>query len=214
MAFNTSSVLAGVGTVVVVLSTGFAGGYMIANPNHVQPPNRLQRVAAADLDAKAAMPAAVTAPAAPQVVAIATQPSPPVQAPVPQPTVAQISDRPEVKADAQPPVEASASAISEKSKPKMATAQTMSTDRSSVDRAGDTDARNSDNRTAESRAADRKRIEPRKFAEQQRKQREIEVATIAVRRIIHERDAQDVVDDDQPEAPAPTAPHFSLFGQD
>ena len=42
MKFNTTSYLAGVGSVVVVLSTGFAGGYFLANPTRTEPPNRLQ----------------------------------------------------------------------------------------------------------------------------------------------------------------------------
>lgn len=33
MAFNTASFLAGIGSVVVVLSTGFAGGYFFASPD-------------------------------------------------------------------------------------------------------------------------------------------------------------------------------------
>jgi len=42
-----------------VLSTGFAGGYFFASPDHDVPPNRLQRVASGttatkDADAKAA----------------------------------------------------------------------------------------------------------------------------------------------------------------
>jgi hypothetical protein len=45
MAFNTTSNLAGVGSVVVILSTGFAGGYQLAYPTHPDPPNRLQRLA-------------------------------------------------------------------------------------------------------------------------------------------------------------------------
>ncbi len=60
-------------------------------------------------------------------------------------------------------------------------------------------------RSTETRAVEKKRAEPRRIAEQQRKQRELEVATIAVRRIIHERDASDaVVVSDQAERPLPT----------
>ncbi len=54
MAFNTTSFLAGVGSVVAVLSSGLAGGYFLANPSHIDPPNRLQRVAAANQDSKPA----------------------------------------------------------------------------------------------------------------------------------------------------------------
>ena len=51
MAFNRTSYMAGVGSVFMVLSTGFAGGYFMANPTHNDPPNRLQRLASAQ-DAK------------------------------------------------------------------------------------------------------------------------------------------------------------------
>ena len=66
--------------------------------------------------------------------------------------------------------------------------------------------------------------DPRKVAEQQRKQRELEVATVAVRRIIRNRDdapdvivrgrgPMNVVDNDPEEAPASPMPRFNLFGQ-
>ena len=67
----------------------------------------------------------------------------------------------------------------------------------------------------------RKRSDARKVAEQQRKQRELEVATVAVRRFIHnrdaapdvvirDRDARDVVvENDEPVAA--DTPRFGLF---
>ena len=79
MAFNTTSFLAGVGSMVAVLSTGLAGGYFLANPSHIDPPNRLQRVAG-NQDTK---PAPATADAKsefkPEVVAAAA----PIAAPAP-----------------------------------------------------------------------------------------------------------------------------------
>src|ERR1700692_4908880 len=58
MGLNTTSFLAGVGSVVAVLSTGLAGGYFLAaNPSHIDPPNRLPRVAPANQDTQ---PAPVT----------------------------------------------------------------------------------------------------------------------------------------------------------
>jgi len=68
MAFSTTSYLAGVGSVVVILSTGFAGGYMLANPTHQDPPNRLQRLAAEGQDSK---PVAQVTAAKPELVAMA-----------------------------------------------------------------------------------------------------------------------------------------------
>ena len=79
-------------------------------------------------------------------------------------------------------------------------------------------------RAAEAKYTERKRSDARKVAEQQRKQRELEVATVAVRRIIHDRDGQDViirerdrnapeiVENDPPQASAPAMPRFNLFG--
>ena len=228
MAFNTTSFLAGVGTVVVVLSTGFAGGYMVANPNAPAPPNRLQRLAADNQGSKVAAPVTAAAPK-PEIVAdAAAQPA----APVPQPAAAPADTRPEVKAnviteakaDIQPPtalppsvkpVETNAPA----NRPDVAAVQPVGPDRNGAGRAQPADSRPQDrpqdSKSAEAKAADRKRSDAKKFAEQQRRQRELEVATVAVRRIIHERPPQAVmVDDDQPEASAPATPHFSLFGQE
>jgi hypothetical protein len=221
MAFNTSSFLAGVGSVVVVLSAGFAGGYMLGSPNHVNPPNRLQRVAADIPDSKTVTPVAAAAAAKLQVVADA-QPSSvaaqPAEASAPQPVAVQITAKPEVKTETQPsaaaPVETTLPTNTENAKPQMSAIQPAGTDRTYGDRGRAAEARRPDNSSAENKAVEKKRSDIRKYAEQQRKQRELEVATVAVRRIIHDRNAQEVVDDDRPEAPAPAAPYFSLFGQE
>ena len=77
MAFNRTSYMAGVGSVFMVLSTGFAGGYFMANPTHNDPPNRLQRVASAQ-DEK---PVAQATPSAkPEMVAAAAVAPAPVAA--------------------------------------------------------------------------------------------------------------------------------------
>jgi hypothetical protein len=99
------------------------------------------------------------------------------------------------------------------------TADKVDTDRVNAQKASIDKAR-----ADEPKLAERKRGEARKVAEQQRKQRELEVATVAVRRIIHGRDAPDivirrdrdepdVVENDAPEEPAPEMPRFNLFGQ-
>lgn len=100
MTFNTTSYIAGVGSVVVVLSTGFAGGYFLANPTRIDPPNRLQRLAAEDHTAPAtakpevvaaATPAPTAAPVtpAPAAAAVAAAATPAPQPPAQQPTVQQ-----------------------------------------------------------------------------------------------------------------------------
>jgi hypothetical protein len=198
MALNTTSFLAGVGSVVAVLSTGLAGGYFLANPSHIDSPNRLQRVAA-NQDSK---PAPVTADAKPEfkpeVVAAAT----PIAAPAPAP--AALATQP-----AATPSEPSRTAAVQE------TAAPAPTARPDPDAKASGEKANADKaRSAEARTAGKKRAETRKIAEQQRKQRELEVATIAVRRLIHERDPSDaVVDSDQAETPAAEMPHFNLFGQ-
>jgi hypothetical protein len=218
MKFNTTSYLAGVGSVVVVLSTGFAGGYFIANPNRVEPPNRLQRLAAEDHSAPAAAATPVAPPAAPATVAAdppaqqaAAQPASPVEAKTPEPA------------------------------PSVAAREvtTPAADKADTDKASTQKASVEKGRAAEARYAERKRGEARKVAEQQRKQRELDVATVAVRRIIHDRDAPDVRDRDAPEvvihnrdnrdapedaheivendsreAPTRAMPQFNLFDQD
>ena len=72
MAFSTTSYLAGVGSVVVILSTGFAGGYLLATPTRQDPPNRLQRLTAEGQDAKAV--AQATPATKPEAVATAATP--------------------------------------------------------------------------------------------------------------------------------------------
>src|SRR6185437_8483266 len=129
MAFSTTSYLAGVGSVVVILSTGFAGGYMLASPSHPEPPNRLQRLAAEGRDAK---PAAAPA-AKPEVVAAASstpdsatpQPAaamPPAQ-PIPAPSAAKAPE----------PVRSAAVAVEkptrEKANPEKANAEKAVTDK-------------------------------------------------------------------------------------
>lgn len=226
MKINTTSYLAGVGSVVAVLSTGFAGGYFLANPTHVNPPNRLQRLAAEDHTAPAAAkPEAVAAATPAPVAAPVTPGAAPAAAATPvvqQPTVQQAAAPPNVSPTAtKAPEEAKApepgrtiaareTIVPAADKPD---AEKTNTQRASIDKA----------RADEPKLAERKRSDARKFAEQQRKQRELEVATVAVRRIIHGRDAPDivirdrdadvVVENDPQQAPAPQMPHFNLFGQ-
>lgn len=202
MALNTTSFLAGVGSVVAVLSTGLAGGYFLANPSHIDPPNRLQRVAAANQDSKPAAPAPATmqaAQTAPQAAAPAAQPAAtPSEAKASEPArTADIQETAAPAPTASPDTDAKANDA-----------------KANGEKANADKARAAEARSTDARAAEKKRAGTRKIAEQQRKQRELEVATIAVRRIIHERDPSDVVvDSDQAETPAAEMPHFNLFRQ-
>jgi len=203
MALNTTSFLAGVGSVVAVLSTGLAGGYFLANPSHIDPPNRLQRVAAANQDSKPAAPAPATmqaAQTAPQATAA------PAAQPAATPSEAKASE-PARTADIQETAAPAPTASPD-------TDAKANDAKANGEKANADKARAAEARSTDARAAEKKRAGTRKIAEQQRKQRELEVATIAVRRIIHERDPSDVVvDSDQAETPAAEMPHFNLFRQ-
>jgi hypothetical protein len=184
MAFSTTSYLAGIGSVVVVLSTGFAGGYFLANPAQNDAPNRLQRVAAsAPLPAPTSQPTNSPRQEVAEAALTATPAFAPAQSTLPQ------------QAAQQAPVSAAPVAARE-SEP----------DRGAVEqdrlRAAET-----------SRGAEKKKIEARKIAERQRKRREIEYAATAVKRMLHDRDAQQMVENDGPETAAPESPRFSFFGQ-
>lgn len=242
MTFNTTSYLAGVGSVVVILSTGFAGGYFLANPTRIDPPNRLQRLAAEDHAAKGSATqnsASATVPAKPEVAAAAVPAAKPpgVAAATPAaPAVTAASPATAVTPPAAPPVEANlptpqveakapekasenthAFAAEEKTAP--ASGEQTDPDRFDAPRTNVNKARASEAKLAERR----KRSDARKVAEQQRKQRELEVATVAVRRLIHNRDAAPdvvirgrdtrdvVVENDEPETVAPDTPRFRLF---
>jgi hypothetical protein len=228
MAFNTTSFLAGVGSVVAVLSTGLAGGYFLANPSHINPPNRLQRLAAANQDSKPAQVAApVTTPAKPEVVATAapaaaaapdTEQAAQPAAQAAAPTAPRVVALAETKAPEPAPAAAVQETTASAPPAKPDTDAKASVEKTNADKARAAEARSADARAAEARAAEKKRSESRRIAEQQRKQRELEVATTAVRRIIHARDGSDVADSDQTDAsvadtPAAEMPHFNLFGQ-
>ena len=191
MAFSTTSYLAGVGSVVVILSTGFAGGYMLANPTRQDPPNRLQRLAAEGQDSRGV---AQAAPAAkkPEVVALAAPAATPAPA-VPQPAAAEPAPAP-AEATAPEPARSTAPQVS---------AEKASAEKSIAEKA----------RMAEAKAAERKRADARKFAQRQRKQKELEVATVAVRRMMQDRDNQEFAAMDQPRPPPPGMPRLGLFGQ-
>ena len=199
MTFNTTSYIAGVGSVVVVLSTGFAGGYFLVNPARIDPPNRLQRLAAEDHTAPAtasakpevvaaATPAPAAAPVtpAPPAAAVASAATPAPQPPAQQPTTVQqaVAQPIAAPAEAKAPEPARTVATQETIAP---TADKVDTDRVNAQKASADKAR-----ADEPKLAERKRSEARKVAEQQRKQRELEVATVAVRRIIHGRDAPEI----------------------
>lgn len=203
MAFNTKSYLAGVGTVVVALTIGFSSGFFFAAPTQNEPPNRLQRVASsAPLASQAAAPATPgQGPESPrQDVAAAgsasAASSPPVAVAASAPA-ASVSPAPSQQAASPEPAPMVAQKTSEPNQERIA--------QINADKAAEKV------RAAEaSRAAERKRIETRKLADRQRKQREVQEAAAAVKRMMRDRDVQQVADTD---GPGFDTPRFGFFGQ-
>lgn len=231
MAFNTTSYLAGIGSVMIVLSTGFAGGYFFAGPDHNAPPNRLQRLAANTTDAKAGdadiasaekpqakpeVAAAVAVPAQAEPTSASTTQSAAVQppaSPAPEPSARQAAT-----AQTAPPPTAQGAAKTPEP------AQVMGDRTDSAKPGAEREKADAEHaRIAEAKAASKKRTEARKLAEQQRRQHELEVAANAVRHIIHDRDGgevvvrdappQDMVEVDQAESAGPEMRPFGFFGR-
>jgi hypothetical protein len=161
MSFNTTSYLAGVGSVVAAITVGFSGGFFMAGPTPYAEHNRLQRVMS----------------------------SAPIATPTPVMAKADAPERALVMAKAP-----NAKAL----EPVRTTPE--------QERAAQSNGNPEKIRAAEATAAERKRSETRKLAERQ-KQREIELATGAVKRMLRDREPQQVADGIQ-------TPRFGFFGQD
>jgi len=233
MAFNTASFLAGVGSVVVVLSTGFAGGYFFASPDDHVPPNRLQRVASdrtaiKDTDAKAA--SATTSQAKPDVAAAIVAPAE-VKSP---PASTTSSSAAETSAPPVPAPTVQHASTEQPSTPAAPEQAASTSDQAKADQPGsEREAANNKERAhaAGAKVASRRRAEARRFAEQQRRQHELEVAAGAVRHIIHGRDGEEIIvrngympdreimpdrevmEVDQAEPPGPDMRPFNFFGR-
>ena len=189
MSFSTTSYLAGVGSVIAALTVGFSGGFFMATPTQYVEQNRLQRVtSSAPITSPAAQTAALSKPAITEATVVNTEStSPPVQATPPEiiPVVAKA-------------VEPEPAPVIAKSEPVRGSVEPERGAQSSL---------NADKlRAADAKAAERKRNDARKFAERG-KRREIELATIAVRRMLRDRDPQQVADGIE-------TPRFGFFGQD
>jgi hypothetical protein len=215
MSFSTKSYLAGVGSVIAALTIGFSGGFLIAKPTPYTEQNRLQRVTSsapiASSAPQIASPAPQTAAALPtpaitEARIISTETKPPAVQSAPPETTPIIA-----KAAAPEPAPVVA-----KSEPAPAVAKSEPV-RTAVEQTREPDSNGNaekrravDAKAAESsdaKIAERKRIEARKLAER-RKQREIELATLAVKRMLRDRgNPQQVADGIE-------TPRFGFFGQD
>jgi hypothetical protein len=208
VAFNTTSYLAGVGSVVAALTIGFSSGFFFAAPTQNDPPNRLQRVAST-----APLPSAVPVPVAsaqkqeiPKLASAAAAPTAsaasapemasttPVAAAAPPSTAVAVAQQ---AAAPQPP-----SAVEKSSEPPAPAVDRERLAQISAEKITAAEA---------SRAAERKRVEARKLAERQRRQREVQEAAAAVKRMARDHDVQQVAD--RYETGFDTTPRFGFFGQ-
>jgi hypothetical protein len=201
MTFSTTSYLAGVGSVIAALTIGFSGGFFIAKPTPYVEQNRLQRVtSSAPIASSAPQTVALSTPAITESKATSpsAQPaSPSAQAAVPVQQPAQPEAIPTMaKADVPEPAQAV-------TRPELARAAVEQ------DRATQSNVNAERLRATDAKAAARKRDESRKFAER----RKIELATVAVRRMLRDRDRDPQQVADGIETPRAT-PRFGFFGQD
>lgn len=216
MAFNTTSYLAGVGSVVAALTIGFSSGFFFAAPKQNDPPNRLQRVAStAPLSNPVSAPAAPApkqeiptqdiATAAPTTSAATTAPiaasTPVVVAPSPSTTASVVAPAPGTQ---QLPPPEPQSGVTRSSEPAPSAAERERIAQIKAEPAEKLSAAEA------SRAAEKKRIEARKLAERQRRQREVQEAAAAVKRMLRDRDVQQVSNRDEVGF---DTPRFGFFGQ-
>jgi hypothetical protein len=195
MSFSTRSYLAGVGSVIAALTVGFSGGLFMAVPTQYAEQNRLQRV----------MSSAPIASPAPQT---AVAPTPPIAAaPKPETIEAKATSQPApaIQQPARPePIPVMAKAV--EAAPAMAKAPEPVRAIREQERGAQPNVEAEKIRAPEARAAERKRAEAKKFAER-RKQREIELAADTVKRMLRDRNPQQVADGIE-------TPRFGFFGED
>jgi hypothetical protein len=157
MPFNTSSYFTGVATAFAAVTLGFAGGFIVSNTTQkVEPPNRVERVAA---NAPLPNPQGV------QAAAPVAQPETAASVP---PAAAPESAAPQTVAEQHPPAQQAAEA------PAAAPAPAV---------AKDDAAELAKIREADLKAAERKRAQHRRWAERQRHLQELDAATSQVRQI-------------------------------
>lgn len=226
MAFSSSSYFAGIGTVVVAISIGFAGGAMITT-SAVQPPNRLERVTSSAAPPSSAPSGAAptsTAPAstaasnpAPQQASAAppAEPQPASVATVLAPAATIASSAPAIDS---PPLQQAqpATPVAVKSDAKPDAAPT----RNERGNARSADSNREAARSAEvNREPARKRSDERKFAERKRRQdlerQNLDEATSVVRQMPRGTVVEQVVDEDDAPRFGDGAPRrLGLFGSD
>ncbi len=181
MPFSTQSYMAGVGTVIAAITIGFSGGFFLA-PNDRVEQNRLQRVTS----------------------------SAPISNPAPQTAVTPKLDVAEANAAPAPAIQPPARMIPVMAKaveppPSPAAPKAAEPVRGAFEQDRATQPNSERMRAAEARA-ERKLAREQRRAER-RKQREIELASVGIRRMLRDRDPQQVADRTE-------SPRFGFFGED
>jgi hypothetical protein len=215
MTFSTTSYIAGVGSVIAALTVGFSGGFFIAKPTPYVEQNRLQRVtSSAPIASSAPQTVALSTPAIAE--SKATPPSAQPASPSAQPALPSAQAAVPVQQPAQPEAIPTMAKADVPEPAQAVTRPELARAAVEQDRATQSNVNAERLRATDVKAAARKRDDSRKFAER-RKQREIELATVAVRRMLRDRDRdpQQVADGivTPRETPRET-PRFGFFGQD
>lgn len=227
MAFNSSSYFVGVGTAFAAIAIGFAGGAMITTST-VQPPNRLERVAAGTAAPPSSAPsnatlASTASPGQASQQASVTTPAPQPQAAAPAPAAAVASapanDSPPVQQPqpATPAVRTDAANI-QPAPPSVTKAEDAAPARNERANVRPADSNREAARSAEmNREPSRKRGDERKFVERKRRQdlerQNLDEATNVVRQMPRDSAVDRVVDeDDAPRIVNSPPRRFGLFG--
>jgi hypothetical protein len=228
MAFSGSSYFAGIGTAFAAVAVGFAGGAMVTT-TAVQPPNRLERVAAGTAVPSDSAPAS-TAPSSPEQAntakpvpqeatpspVIAAAPSPPAADPKPAP---QLTDPAAAKTDAAASVQQQpAPAPVAKNNPAPAsTAKGEDAAPAKNERAAN--ARSADpNRETSRRRADDRKPDDRKFSDRRRRpdqdERRLDEATNVIRQMPRGGAVDEIVERNDAPRFRMRPRHFELYGDD
>jgi hypothetical protein len=210
MTFSASSFFAGVGTVFAAVVIGFAGGATLTTSSKVDPPNRLERVAAGAAAPAAPLPTAEPKPAVPPAPAAAAAPLPAAPAVEARNDAAQTPSSPDRVVSLAPtsqPAETPKPAVASQPPPAAANDDTAS--KSDTQKAREAEAR---------KEAAAKRAERR--AEWRRKRQDPESAANAVRQMRRDDSSQEVFQreviqrDDNPRFQRDDSPRFGFFGDD
>ncbi len=189
MSFSTTSYFAGVGTVLTALTVGFSGGFFLAPPSEHSEQNRLQRISStAPISVTAPQTGIMTRPEATQPRSIE------ITAAGPAPSAQQPARTEAIPIMAKAGEQAAAPEVVKAADPVRSASQDV-TAKSEI---------NTEKKRAAEVKAEKKRAQR---SAERRKQREIELATIAVKRMPWDPGPQQFADRTE-------SPRFGFFGED